>query len=123
MRFLVAAGLAALCSCGSSGEGAEASVTMAWRFADGRRCAEAGVLRVKASAKNGSPLGCQPTDCNFLCSDGESQGVQLLLPAQAGALDFAATSPQGDVLYRGTRDFGGPPLPAATVVLYFTGGK
>ena len=113
----------ALAIAGCGGPVGQTQLVLSWRFADGRRCAEAGALQVTVAAKSGA-ITCAPASCNLLCSDGESMsGVQLTVPARDVELDLAATSPSGDVLYRGTLPFGGPVPPAATAELYFTGGK
>lgn len=121
MRALAAAIL--LAACGP--QDAPTPLTLAWRFADGRRCEAAGALQVQVTPRDKLDLTCVPTTCNFVCPDGEGPGVGLSLPRPSLTLDLTATSPQGNALYRGTiHTDGAPGLPqSALATLYFTGGK
>lgn len=113
--------LAALAGCGPSGSG---DLLLGWRFADGRRCAEAGASLVVASvdgAKVGAAAGWQ-------CPDGDAGAAVLVpdVPREGGRLTLEARSPSGTALYRGDEALPGTPAtpPATlTVTLYYTGGR
>ena len=124
MQFLVAATLLFASACGPGSDSATATVFIHWRFADARRCAEAGASQMQIGASDGATLACQPATCVLPCSDGESQNGAALSLSHAGArLQFAAVSPMGNPLYRGTLDLAAPLPAAADVLLYFTGGR
>src|SRR5439155_17390664 len=104
VRISVAA-LALLAACGPS-DADRAPLALSWRFADGRRCADTGVLQVQVAATRGS-IECTPATCVFACADGEAATVPLRVPARDASLALAALSPQGNALYRGTLDLPG----------------
>lgn len=119
----IATALLLLAACGPPD--APTPLTLTWRFADGRRCESTGVLQVQVTARDNATLGCVPTNCNFVCPDGEAPGVTITLPRPTINLDLAATSPQGGTLYRGAIALDGKAaIPeSAIATLYFTGGK
>src|SRR5688572_9588329 len=94
------------------------AVQLAWRFADGRRCADAGAVQVNVSVG-----GAAETLRTFPCPDGERGATVLLdkLPS-AAQLSLAALSPGGATLYRGDLTLDVPAPSTATATLYFLGG-
>jgi hypothetical protein len=107
-----------LCGCGPSGVG---DLHLGWRFADGRRCADAGVATLFL-ADRGTPIG-EPA--GYPCESGE-QGATVVvhdLPLATRALTAEAHSSAGAVLYRGDLALGNPFPDPAIVTLAFSGGK
>jgi hypothetical protein len=121
LRFVLALA-AALFSTGC-GAPAPIAVDLGWRFADGRRCAEAGASTVTVAADCGSACGGSlGFPLTLSCPTGDAGAhVSVLAPGEANLLHLAAVSPAGDTLYRG--DLALPAPADATALLYFTGGQ
>ena len=118
-RIVVACGALVAGSCGAP---LPVALQLSWRFADGRRCEDAGVSVVAVGPDGAGTLGCTPTTCIFVCQDGlAAAGVTLAVGAQGPPrIRLEARSPQADVLYRASLAVDGP---AATAVLVYTGGQ
>ena len=117
-RPLVAVALAAL-SCGAPA--APTELRLAWRFADGRRCADTGASAVVLFA-DGKPAGAPG---GYPCTDGEGDRSVLVegLATDARELVLEARTPAGTPLYRGAVPLGQPMPGLLTATLYFSGGR
>src|SRR5215510_9796845 len=107
-----------LAECGGGGR-----LSVGWRLASGRDCANAGVATIALDG----PVSCQcgdagnACDCRFTCQDGESGKAVEVTLTREGTVTAAGISPEGNVLYRGEAEAkSGAPL---TIDLYFTGGR
>ena len=99
--------------CGAPGNG---TLTLAWIFADGRRCADAGADTVEVRVDDQKLA-------SFACTAGSPPAAVMVdSVARAGTLSVRALSPQLSELYRGDQ-----PLDAAlenkTMTLYATGAR
>jgi hypothetical protein len=116
-----AAALAIALALDGCGPGTHA-IQLGWSFADGRRCADAGVVGVTlASPATCDGDGGSTITCSFACEDGE---LGRLVDAHVGGKDpiaITAVTPSGTPLYRGRIDPGA--ASPVTVTLYFTGGQ
>lgn len=109
-RLLALALLLGACG-GPSGAG---PLALSWRFADGRRCADAGVARVVLD------LAGEP---GFACAAGlEPLAITLEAAPRGGVITARALSPQDVELYRGEVALD-PTLEPTTVTLYATGSR
>jgi hypothetical protein len=116
----VAVAVAVALPAGCSSGGAGGTLTLAWQFADGRDCLNAGAdhveLRLAPPATNDTPLS------SFPCALGLAPATVTtrMLPG-AGTLYLDARSTPGSDLYRGTLALDSAPFSggaAATVILY-----
>ena len=110
----------ALAAAGCGPAGAPFRLALSWRFADGRRCAEAGVMAV-AITLDAVAVG---PEGGHLCERGEPPSSQLL--EGEGPTDkplvLVGRSPQGAALYRGELSLSRPWPSQATATLSFRGG-
>jgi hypothetical protein len=99
---------AAACSGNATG-----SLTLSWRFADGRRCTEAGVSTVSAFSGE-ERLMSGP------CADGDApRAIQIENAPRGGTLLLRGFSPQNAELYRAEQQLD-PTLLLTTLTLYTT---
>ncbi len=82
---------------------------LSWQFADGRRCADAGIANVIILERE-TVLG------NFACTEAQ---VTIENAPRSGTIVARAVSPQGGELYRGELTLD-PALQPATVTLHPT---
>jgi hypothetical protein len=110
--------LALIAGCGRA---APSTLSLGWRFADGRRCSDAGAATVT--------IGWDCEGCaaaSFACADGDAAApgaptVMVAPPDGATRLLASAISSGGGTLYRGALDLGARLPSPAFVTLFFTG--
>ena len=110
----------ALAAPGCGPSSAPFRLALSWRFADGRRCAEAGVMAVAVTLA-GQPVG---PEGGHLCERGEPPSSQMV--EGEGPTDkplvLVGRSAQGAALYRGELSLPRPWPSQAMATLTFRGG-
>src|SRR5262245_7009510 len=93
------AGMLGLAGCGGGGK-----LSIGWRFASGRDCANSSVATVLLDG----PVACvcgdagSACDCRFTCQDGEGGRTVEVTLTHHGAVTATGLSSDGNVLYRGS---------------------